>query len=95
MAKKKSKAVALSAELEEVVESIVKGAAKTGGSVTEDDIQVALAEIDVTDEELSDLYDAVRAKGVDITTAGGGAPTGLARAGHASHGGGGETPHRR
>ena len=70
MAKKKSKAVALSAELEEVVESIVKGAAKTGGSVTEDDIQIAIADIDVEPDELSDLYDVLRVRGVEVTTSG-------------------------
>ena len=66
-AKKSSKTVVLSPELQEVADALTRGG--TGTKVTEDDIQIALADIDVTDEELSDLYDAVRAKGIDITSA--------------------------
>ena len=38
------------------------------GSVSEDDIQVALREIDVDDDELEDLYGALRDKGVDVVS---------------------------
>ncbi|WP_082629973.1 MULTISPECIES: RNA polymerase sigma factor RpoD [Olsenella] len=48
---------------------LVSKGSKRGSSVTEDDVQLAIAEIDVDDDELSDLYDAVRSKGVDIVSA--------------------------
>ena len=67
-AKNPPKNTNLTPELQAVVDKLVRGG--HGSSVTEDDIQVALAEVDVTDDELSDLYDAVRGKGVEITTAG-------------------------
>ena len=70
MAAKKQKAdVKLSEELAQVAQKLVDASAKSG-SVTEDDIQVALRDIDIEDDELSDLYDAVRARGVEVTTAG-------------------------
>ncbi len=74
-AKKTKNNIVLSPELEEVAEKLARGGA--GSSVSEDDIQVALAEMDVTDEELSDLYDSVRARGIDITTSGEPGPMGV------------------
>jgi RNA polymerase primary sigma factor len=68
-ANKSKNNVKLSAELDEVVSKLVKKASANGGVVTEDDIQVAIKDIDIDSEELSDLYDAARAKGVDITSA--------------------------
>ena len=65
-AKKTKNNIVLTPELEEVAEKLARGGA--GSTVSEDDIQVALAEMDVTDDELSDLYDSVRARGVEITT---------------------------
>ncbi len=68
--KKNKGAVELSEELQKVADSLVQSAAKAGNSITEDDIQIATAEIDVEPDELSDLYDAIRAKGVDIRSEG-------------------------
>ena len=71
MAAKKNKGdIKLSEELTKAVESLVSSSAKSGGSVTEDDIQIALRDIDVDGDELSDLYDALRVRGVEVTTAG-------------------------
>jgi RNA polymerase primary sigma factor len=53
-------------ELQEVVEKLVNDSSKSGDTITEDDIQIAIAEVDVDDEELSIMYDAIRAKGVTI-----------------------------
>jgi RNA polymerase primary sigma factor len=69
-ANKSKNDVQLSAELDKVVSNLEKKAAKSGGVLTEDDIQVAVKDIDIDSEELSDLYDAVRAKGVDISSSG-------------------------
>ena len=60
----------LSHELRDVVDKLVSQASQSNQKITEDDIQLAIAEIDVDDEELSDLYDAVRLKGVEIDSAG-------------------------
>ena len=68
-AKKKNADVKLPDELAQVVEQLV-GKASASGSVSEDDIQVALREVDVDGDELSDVYDAIRAKGVDVVTEG-------------------------
>ena len=56
----------LSDELDGIVQKLVKQASGSNNSITEDDIQLAIAEVDVDDDELSDMYDAIRAKGVDI-----------------------------
>ena len=57
----------LSEELTRVLDELA-GGAKASASVSEDDIQLAIRDIDVDSEELSDLYDALRAKGVEITS---------------------------
>ena len=67
-AKKSNKNITLTPELQEIADKLASGG--SGSKITEDDIQIALAEVDVTDDELSDLYDAVRGQGVEITTAG-------------------------
>ena len=68
MAAKKTKDVKLSDELTKVVDGLV--ATAKGGSVSEDDIQLAIRDIDVDGDELSDLYDGLRAKGIDVATTG-------------------------
>ncbi len=67
-AKKTNKNITLTPELQEIADKLSSGG--SGSKITEDDIQIALSEVDVTDDELSDLYDSVRARGVEITTAG-------------------------
>ena len=69
-AKKTKDDIKLSDELGRVVDGLVSASAKSGGSVSEDDIQVAIRDVDVDGDELSDLYDMLRAKGVEITTSG-------------------------
>ena len=64
-AKKSKDDIKLSDELTGVVESLVASMGK-GGSVSEDDIQVALKDIDVDGDELSDLYDSLRSRGVEV-----------------------------
>ena len=64
-AKKSKDDIKLSDELTGVVESLVASTGK-GGSVSEDDIQVALKDIDVDGDELSDLYDSLRSHGVEV-----------------------------
>ncbi|WP_373576648.1 RNA polymerase sigma factor RpoD [Parafannyhessea umbonata] len=59
----------LSDELDGIVQKLVQQASGSNNSITEDDIQLAIAEVDVDDDELSDMYDAIRAKGVDIANA--------------------------
>lgn len=58
-----------SPELSDALDTLIKKGAKDG-SVSEDDIQEALVEIDVDDNELSDLYDAIRSKGLSIFSEG-------------------------
>lgn len=58
----------LSSELEGALGQLVE-TAKSAGSVTEDDIQIALREVDVDDDELEDLYGALRTRGVEIVAA--------------------------
>lgn len=55
----------LSEELESALEQLVESA-KDGGSVSEDDIQIQLRDIDVDDDELEELYTEIRANGVEI-----------------------------
>ena len=69
-AKKSMSEPSLSEELVKVVEVLVSKSSKSDGVLTEDDIQIAIKEIDVDGDELSELYDAIRKHGVDITTAG-------------------------
>ena len=56
-----------SPELEGVLVQLVEGS-KAVGSVTEDEIQVALREIEVDDDELEEFYGALRDRGVEIVT---------------------------
>ncbi|WP_455136388.1 RNA polymerase sigma factor RpoD [Thermophilibacter sp.] len=65
-AKKTSDGVRLSDELSRVVDELARGAGERA-SVTEDDIQVAIRDVDVNSEELSDLYDALRERGVEVS----------------------------
>ena len=55
----------LSEDLEKVVDELADG----HDSVSEDEIQVALRDIDVDDDELDSIYDSLRAKGTSITSA--------------------------
>lgn len=68
MTSKKTKDIKLSDELSKVVDALV--ATAKGGNVSEDDIQVAIHDLDVDGDELSDLYDGIRAKGIEVTTSG-------------------------
>ena len=67
-AKKANEEVKLSDELTKIVDDLVSSS-KSNGSISEDDIQVAIRDVDVNEDELSDLYDSLRVKGVEITTA--------------------------
>lgn len=67
-AKKEKQEVTLSAELEEAYTQLLEES-KENGSITEDDIQISLSEIEVEDDELDNLYDALRSQGVVITSA--------------------------
>jgi RNA polymerase primary sigma factor len=55
----------MSAELTKILGLLTKKGQKTS-SLTEDDIQEAIVDIDIDDDELSDLYDAIRDKGIKI-----------------------------
>ena len=70
MAAKKTNGIALSGELSSIADKLINKAAGSGGVVTEDDIQIALKNVDIDSEELSDLYDAIRDRGVEVSTAG-------------------------
>jgi RNA polymerase primary sigma factor len=65
----KKKPAALSEELTEVLDKLVDQSKSNNGTVSEDDIQVAIADIDVDGDELSELYDALRQRNVDVTSA--------------------------
>ncbi|WP_102337560.1 RNA polymerase sigma factor RpoD [Collinsella provencensis] len=56
-------------ELDPTIEKLVDAGSRTG-SVTEDDIQIALKDVDVTDAQLSSIYQALRNRGVEIVSAG-------------------------
>lgn len=63
----KKKLSNLSEELQKPFDALVEKSSKSG-SVSEDDIQIALRDLDVEEEELELVYDHLRAKGVDITS---------------------------
>jgi RNA polymerase primary sigma factor len=67
-AKKTSTGTKLSGDLAKALESLVAKAGTGDGSVSEDEIQVAIRDIDVDGDELSDLYEAIREKGLDISS---------------------------
>ena len=54
--------------LDSTIEKLLSLGSKAG-SVTEDDIQVALKDVDVTDAQLNSIYDFLREKGVEVVTA--------------------------
>ena len=54
--------------LDVTIEKLLNLGAKSG-SVTEDDIQVALKDVDVTDAQLTSIYQFLRDRGVDIISA--------------------------
>ena len=66
-AKKTKESVKLPDELAKVADELVISA-KGSGSISEDDIQMALQEVDVSDGELSLLYETLRSKNVEITS---------------------------
>jgi len=70
VAAKKSKSVMLNEELTHIASVLITKSEKSGGILTEDDIQVAIKDIDIDGDELSELYDHLRNQGVDITTQG-------------------------
>lgn len=57
----------MSEELNTVLEKLMDQGSNTG-SVTEDDIQVAVKDMDVSDIELSSLYQSLRNHGVDVVS---------------------------
>lgn len=67
MTKNKTKDISLSDELNATVDAMVKRG-KELGEITEDDIQIALSDVDVDADELSAIYDAIRSKGVNIAS---------------------------
>ena len=69
-AKKSTDGVVLTKELTKVVDGLVSKSKNSGRVLTEDDIQIAVREIDIDSDELSYIYDAVRERGIEITTAG-------------------------
>ena len=66
-AKKTKESVKLPDELAKVADELVIST-KGSGSISEDDIQIALQEVDVSDGELSLLYETLRSKNVEITS---------------------------
>jgi len=66
-AKKTKESVKLPDELAKVADELIISA-KGSGSISEDDIQIALQEVDVSDGELSLLYETLRSKNVEITS---------------------------
>jgi len=60
----------LNEELTHIASVLITKSEKSGGILTEDDIQVAIKDIDIDGDELSELYDHLRNQGVDITTQG-------------------------
>ena len=65
-AKKTNDGIKLSDDLQKVVDGLVAGASPSG--VTEDDIQLAIKDVDVDSDELSDLYDELRSRGVEVSS---------------------------
>jgi RNA polymerase primary sigma factor len=60
----------LSEELTHIASVLINKSEKAGGILTEDDIQVAIKDVDIDGDELSELYDHLRNQGIDITTQG-------------------------
>ena len=56
------------ADLESYVAKLMRNGAAEG-TVTEDDIQIALRDIEVTDDQLSNVYQALRKNGIEIVSA--------------------------
>lgn len=68
-AKKTNEDIKLSEDLAKAFDTLVSGSG-SGQTVTEDDIQIAIRDLDVDSDELSDLYDALRSRGIEIGEAG-------------------------
>ena len=64
-AKKTNENIKLSEDLAKAFDTLVSGSG-SGQTVSEDDIQVAIRDLDVDSDELSDLYDALRSRGIEI-----------------------------
>ena len=62
------KAESTGAALDSTIEKLLNLGSKSG-SVTEDDIQVALRDVDVTDAQLNSIYGFLRDKGVEVVSA--------------------------
>lgn len=58
----------LSDELKKVADALVSRHAENGEPVTEEDIQIAIKDIDVGVEELAVLYDVLGSRGADVET---------------------------
>ena len=64
-AKKTNENIKLSEDLAKAFDTLVSGSG-SGQTVSEDDIQIAIRDLDVDSDELSDLYDALRSRGIEI-----------------------------
>ncbi len=64
--KKTTTAVKLTGDLQKAFDKLMTTSKAQSMSITEEDIQISLREIDVDGDELGDLYDALRAEGVEI-----------------------------
>ena len=59
--------VQLSEELQSIVDKLSSQANAAGNKLSEDEIQIALSDFDTDADELSDVYQALRAQHITIT----------------------------
>ncbi len=64
--KKTTTAVKLTGDVQEAFDKLMVTSQAQSMTLTEEDIQISLREIDIDADELGDLYDALRSKGVEI-----------------------------
>ncbi len=64
--KKTTTAVELTGDLQKAFEKLMTTSQAQSMSITEEDIQVSLRDVDIDADELGDLYDALRSQGVEI-----------------------------
>ncbi len=64
--KKSTTAVKLTGDVQVAFEKLMVTSQAQSMTLTEEDIQISLREIDIDADELGDLYDALRSKGVEI-----------------------------
>ena len=66
--KKTTTAVKLTGDVQEAFDKLMITSQAQSMTISEEDIQVSLREIDIDADELGDLYDALRSKGVEISS---------------------------